>query len=655
MAMGALFAPATIEAQGDERAIPTDSQATHAGTETPAAPEVPTSADASTTPAGSPSPYSPASRYGLRSATPAAVAILLAILFRQVIPALIVGLVVGAYMLVPCLPNEHALASAPSWLAGLRLAVEHLFFDALREKDKAFPGHLAIVVFTLVIGFTVGVMGRSGGTAGMVHLVAGSSTSRRRASLTAWLAGMVVFFDDYANTMIIGPTMRPVFDRVRLSRAKLAYIVDTTAAPVASLALIGTWVGAEVGYIQDGLNAATAAAVAMPAFLTQGGEGGVASAMQVFIASLPYRFYAVLALVMVFLVALMGRDFGPMLAAERRAAEGEAEDAPGESASHAGQAPPAPNWVLGLMPVLVLVVVTVGVLLVTGYYAAGAAALEGSRPLWLRLHAIVQHADSYLSILYGALASAVAAVSLTLLARACRLRVSMDAGLEGMSRMFPAIVILVLAWSLSSVLTELQLGGVVAEHLKAGKFPVQWMSLAVFVSAAMISFATGTSWGTMGILCPVVVEVSLRLIEVAPGMPPAFAAMQFYGAVGAVLAGAVFGDHCSPISDTTVLSSIASSCRHEEHVWTQLPYALLTAVASMGLGDVLCSAFGIPWYWGWASATVFLMLVLLVFGRSVRVVEPVSGAIRSGSREPSPLRRRLLERMQSPTEPSQES
>jgi Na+/H+ antiporter NhaC len=164
-------------------------------------------------------------------------------------------------------------------------------------------------------------------------------------------------------------------------------------------------------------------------------------------------------------------------------------------------------------------------------------------------------------------------------------------------------------------LTDLQLGNVVAGHLKAQDFPAQWLPLGVFVSAAVISFATGTSWGTMAILCPMTVDIGVRLIA---GIEQPEALHLFYASVGSVLAGAVFGDHCSPISDTTVLSSIASGCRHEEHVWTQIPYALLAAIASMGLGDVLCSVYQQPWYVGLGAGAIFLILALLLFGRQAQ-------------------------------------
>ena len=444
----------------------------------------------------------------------------------------------------------------------------------------------------------------------MVRLVAGKTTSPRRGGLTAWAAGLVVFFDDYANTMIVGPTMRSVFDRVKLSRAKLAYIVDSTAAPVASIALIGTWVGAEIGYIKTGIDAVAESGA--PAFLIDN-QGNIVDGWQAFLHSIPYRFYPILALVLVFLVALTGRDFGPMRQSERKVlSKIEPDTATAESDAKPKQQTP-PRWWLGLIPILVLVAGTVVVLGVTGYHAAGDPAQMQEPGSWLRRAADIASAgDAYLSIFYGAILSAFVAVILTLLVRVCSTRDVVDAGLEGMTRMFPAMVILVLAWALSAVLQDLRLGHVVVAHLQAIQFPPVWLPLAIFLSAAVISFATGTSWGTMGILCPLTVEISARLMT---GLEQGEALALFYASVGSVLAGAVFGDHCSPISDTTVLSSIASGCRHEEHVWTQIPYALVAAIGAMGLGDVLCSVYNQPWYFGLGAGVIFLLLVIYIAGR----------------------------------------
>ena len=554
--------------------------------------------------------------YQLWVLMPALIAILLAILTRQVVPALVVGVVVGAYMMVPCLPADGAYASQHSIVAGFRLAAETYVIGAIHEPPSANDAHIKIILFTLVIGFMVGVLGRNGGTAGVVRLVAGRTESPRRGALTAWLAGLVVFFDDYSNTMIVGPTMRSVFDRLKMSRAKLAYIVDSTAAPVASLALIGTWVGAEIAFIQTGLDQVGKNAV--PAFLTTDG-GAMLTGMQAFVYSIPYRFYPILALFLVFLIALTGRDFGPMKRSESAALRRQ-EEGTGPASGTQQQAGPAPCWWLGLVPVLILLAVTIGVLIVTGYDAAqGRTMTQQSAPFWERAYKILENSDAYLSIMYGALLAAIGAMLLTMLKRACSIRDAADAGLEGAARMCPALVILVLAWALSAVEQDLALGPIVTEHLKAASFPAEWMPLAIFVCAAGISFATGTSWGTMGILCPVAVTI---MAGIAAEMPPDKAQTLFYACVGSVLAGAIFGDHCSPISDTTVLSSVAAGCRHEEHVWTQIPYATVGAIAAMGFGDVMCSVYDQPWYYGLGAGAVFLLLVVLIFGRRVKPLSP---------------------------------
>ena len=554
-------------------------------------------------------PKNPTS-YGLWAALPALVTILLAILFRQVVPALVVGVLIAAYMLVPCLPNDDAFSQAPSVVAGFRLAAERYLLGSVLDSSDGF-GHMKIIMFTLVIGFMVGVIGKNGGTRGLVGIVAGSSNSPRRTALTTWLAGMFVFFDDYANTMIVGPTMRSVFDRVKLSRAKLAYIIDSTAAPVASIALIGTWIGAEIGYINTGLSSVAAAGA--PAFLLND-QGNIMSGMQAFIQSIPYRFYPILALVLVFLVALTGRDFGPMKRAESKALSRLDPDpgVPGTSFDELLET--KPRWWLGLLPIVVLVGATVAVLIATGYDGSSSASAMASstESWWLKASNIISNGDSYLSIFYGAILSAFTAVILTMIARACSLSEVMEAGIDGMSRMFAAIIILILAWALSSVLQSLQLGQIVAGYLERAEFQAHWLPLVIFGAAAGISFATGTSWGTMGILCPLTVEIAARL---AADMEPTVATNLFYASVGSVLAGAVFGDHCSPISDTTVLSSIAAGCKHEEHVWTQLPYALVAAVAAMGLGDVMCNVYHQPWYYGLGAGTGFLILFVFIVGR----------------------------------------
>ena len=543
---------------------------------------------------------------------PALVAILFAIFTRQVVPSLVVGVLVGAYMLVPCLGPAGPFGESHPVIRGIRLAAEEYVLGALLDPKSEF-GHMKIILFTLVIGFMVGAIGRNGGTAGMVRLVTGGTSSPRRGELTAWFSGLVVFFDDYANAMIIGPTMAPVFDRLKISRAKLAYIVDSTCAPVASLAIIGTWVGAEIGYITTGLEQIQSNDA--PAFLS--GMTG----MSAFINSLPYRFYPILTLVLVFLVAYTGRDFGPMRRSQRLAvSESPPQGILATVGGHASTAAP-PRWWLGFFPVCFLVVVTLVILAITGYRGMDRAAWDGDPRWWARAGVLIGSGDAYVSIFYGAIAAAFTAVLLTLFARACPTKDTVDAGLEGMARMMPAIVILVLAWAISEVSQDLRLGEIASDYLRQAQFAPQWLPLAVFVASALISFATGTSWTTMGILCPVTVTVAAHLLS---GVPPETGLPLFYSAVGSVLAGSIFGDHCSPISDTTVLSSIASGCPHEEHVWTQLPYALLTALVAILVGNVLRDVYGQPWWVGMIAGAVILWILVLLIGRRAQPYGRVS-------------------------------
>jgi Na+/H+ antiporter NhaC len=555
-------------------------------------------------------PKPPDQTYGAWVLIPPLVTIILAIALRQVIPALAVGVLIAAYLMVPCKPPPpDAVGGEVVW--GLRLAVEEYLLGALASIDPKTGAidydHLKIIIFTLTIGGMVGVVAANGGTRAAVERLAGWASSRERGQLVAWFAGLIVFFDDYANAMIVGPSMRPMTDRLRISRAKLAYIVDSTAAPVSSIALIGTWVGAEISFISEGLTELQSKVV--PEFL----EG--VTAYGAFMASIPYRFYAILALVMVFIVALLGRDFGPMQQAESEApppTEPGGSEAPGPEECPIGRA-----W-YAIVPVLILVFLTMALLMVTGWPAGGLASVETrpEMPRWLALLAhILKDARANDSILYGALGSLVVAVAITLAARALTLAKCVEAATGVMARMLPTIIVLVLAWTLSAAMGDLLLGKVAVNLLSEHGFDAMWLPLLIFVSSCIVSFATGTSWGTMGILCPATVTISAGLLA---ELPVEEALPIFYAAVGAVLAGSVFGDHCSPISDTTVLSSIASECSLELHVWTQMPYALTVALVSMLCGDVLCRYCSLPWWVGLLTGTVALWLIVLIAGRKPR-------------------------------------
>ena len=536
----------------------------------------------------------PAEFYKAWVLVPPLVTIVLAIWLRQVIPALAIGVLIASYMLVWCnTPYQYAEVA----LGGLTTAVEGFLIGALADVN-----HLKIIVFTLFIGGMVGIVAANGGTAAIVNTVARWASNRQRGQIVTWFAGLLVFFDDYANAMIVGPSMRPVCDRLKISRAKLAYIVDSTAAPVSSIALISTWVGAEIGYIADGLEQLQQP----PAFLTD------MTAYRAFFYSIPYRFYAILALVMVFLIGWLNRDFGPMRKAESHCQNAEQRHESTESVT-GGQ---GRAW-YALVPILMLVFVTLALLILTGWPTAGLASIQidAETPRWLGLFAVIlDNCDSYNSILYGSLTALLAATIISLASRALTLTRTMDAAVAGMSRMFTTMIVLVLAWALSTAMGKeaLQLGFVAETLLRNANFDATWLPLLIFLTACVVSFATGTSWGTMGILCPAAVTISAGLLA---DVPADDALPLFYASVGAVLAGAVFGDHCSPISDTTVLSSLASECSLESHVWTQMPYALTVAIVSILCGDVLCRAYNQPWWVGLLVGTAMLLMIVLLIGR----------------------------------------
>ncbi len=572
----------------------------------------------------------PAKRYGLWTLAPAIVAILIAIFTRQVLLALPIGIVTAAAMMLFAGDSPDRF-SPFAWIS---YSIDHYLFGALAgltDTGEVNYGHLKILIFTLFIGAMIGVIEANGGIRAMVARVTRHLATPRRGQLGAFAAGVVVFFDDYANAMIVGPAMRPIFDKLKISREKLAYIVDSTAAPVASV-FIGTWLVAEISFIDKGL---TALGPDRPAFLAN------MNGFSAFWASLPYRTYAWLALVLVFIIALTGRDFGAMRTAETRALNAE-EDADANAATAQSSQGDANRWWLGAFPVATLIFGTIGLLFGMGYYAFHNAGMQietssfGHFCQSLGTMLDSDYVDSGNALLYAALASAILALGLTILTRACTLAHAMDGMMDGMKRMFAACVVLTLAWGLADATEDLQLDKVAAAVLKgletSGRFDIMFFPMATFITAAIVSFATGTSWGTMGILCPTVVAISAQLYA---DIPAEDALPLFYSAIGAVLTGAVFGDHCSPISDTTVMSSIASECDLGKHVWTQMPYAFVVAIVGLLCTDCLNYALA-TWaphvhdqikhvvvYPGTFLGAIVLLLIMLIVGRRPTRIQPM--------------------------------
>ncbi|WP_029933114.1 Na+/H+ antiporter NhaC family protein [Rhodothermus marinus] len=526
---------------------------------------------------------------GWTSILPPLLAILIALLFRRVVPALFLGIWMGAWLAVD-------VSLAGLW-QGLLDA-----FDVYVRQALADPDHAAIVLFSLMIGGMVGIISKNGGMQGVVNWMVRWASDPKRGQLATTVLGLLIFFDDYANTLVVGNTMRPVTDRLRISREKLAYIVDSTAAPVACLAFVTTWIGYEVGLVGT-------AVAQIP--------GYDESAYSIFLNSIPYSFYPWLAILFVFAVAWTQRDFGPMYRAELRArttgqvlgpdarideaaAEGREFRPPDDKPHRARNA---------LIPILVLFVSVLG-----GLYATG----EGET-----LREIIGSADSYRALMWGSLLGVLSAAALSIGQRILTLDETMEAWYAGLRSMFFAMIILLLAWALSSITEELRtaqyLSSVLSERLAPGLVPA-----LVFVLAAATAFATGTSWGTMGILLPLVVPLAWHVLAASGLHTETEYHHIIYSTVSAVLAGAVWGDHCSPISDTTILSSMASGCDHIEHVRTQLPYALFVGIVAVLLGT-LPTGFGWPWWLSMGLSAAVLLLGLRLLGKKVPgAAEPVA-------------------------------
>lgn len=523
---------------------------------------------------------------GWLSIIPPVVAIVLALILRQVLVSLTLGIFSGALILYNWNP-----------ITAFARSIDSIIAPALADSD-----HAKIVIFSMLLGGMIGLISRSGGTLGIVERVRNYATTPRRGQLATWIMGVLIFFDDYANTLIVGSTMRPITDRLRISREKLSYMVDSTAAPVASVFPISTWIGFEVGLIAA---AFTQLGIATNPYL-------------MFLETIPFRFYPILALVLGFTIAATCRDFGPMLEAELRASETGAVVAPGDTplADYNSAALTAPGDIPhralnALIPIATVVGVAIG-----GMYVSGAAGLNrADHPgtgAWLR--EVFSNASSIDSLLWASLAAVLVALFLPLVQRLLTMKEAMEALVEGFKSMLLAIIVLVLAWGIGRITIELHTADFVV-GIAEGVISPHFLPVLVFIAAAAISFATGTSWGTMAILMPLVIPIAHRL-SVAAGHPNGSELhhILMLGTISSVLAGSVWGDHCSPISDTTILSSMGAGSDHIAHVRTQLPYALAIGVLGMIIGDIP-TAYGLsPWI-SLAVGTIVIIAGVMLFGK----------------------------------------
>ncbi|ADB59963.1 Na+/H+ antiporter NhaC-like protein [Haloterrigena turkmenica DSM 5511] len=490
------------------------------------------------------------SEFGILSIGPPLLAIVLAIATKRVIPSLFVGIWAGGIIYT----GSFGIAQSFDWLIEAIIA------------DDGF--HAQILVFTLLLGSGVALIWRLGGAIAVQNWAVERLESRRKIGLMTWILGMGLFFDDYANTAIVGNTMREASDRLRISREKLSYIVDSTTAPVATIG-ISSWVAFQLSMINEGFsNIESEGAAQAPDVFT------------VYLQSIPYNAYAILSIVMVGIIVITQRDYGEMLDAEYRAQTTGAVSAPdadplqdmNESLSEPNATRPMLRTFL--LPILMLLTVTIGGAFWTGY--DGQPVLE---PLFaLEITTFIEEMVTIAgdgawtsALMWGSFMMVMTAMVVGLAYDLCDLDESIDAILEGFGLMLTAVTILVLAWTIGTVANALGTGNYVASSVESVLSPGIFPAL-VFLVAAVMSFTMGSSWATMGILTPTAIPVAFELTG-------GFGSTSVV--VGAVFSGAVFGDHTSPISDTTVLSSTFTGTDLIAHVRTQSYYAATVAIISI--------------------------------------------------------------------------
>jgi Na+/H+ antiporter NhaC len=509
------------------------------------------------------------------SLLPPLVAVILSLAFQQVLLALLAAVWVGIGIIQSLDPFSAGLAT-----------VTDVLVPVLSDSFN-----LKILGFTFALIGMVAVINRMGGTRGLINVMSGFAKDARQTQVATGLMGTAVFFDDYANTVVVGSTVRELSDSQKISREKLAYIVDSTSAPIAGIALVSTWIGYEVGLFTSILPD-----LASIPGLPKEGYG-------LFFEALPLRFYCIFALALVFLSAWLRRDMGPMLKAERRARSG-GPVVPGDDGEKAPPMPiekpgAPPRWINAVLPIATVLFGTLGSI----------AFLGGTQDFSLfsatQWRLAFEGADEHIpTLLVGSsLAGSLLAFLLAFSQRILTPKEAVSAYFSGITHLLPAGAILVLAWAIKDVCGDVGTGNALVT-LIGKSLPAVALPLAIFLLSGMVAFFTGTSWGTMALILPVAGPLAASISGEA---------FIVIACVGAVLDGAIWGDHCSPISDTTVLSSTATGCPHTEHVRTQIPYATL-AMGAAGLGGYLAYGFGAAVSVCYAAGIAILIGGLYLFG-----------------------------------------
>jgi Na+/H+ antiporter NhaC len=507
---------------------------------------------------------------GIFTLLPPLVAIILAFRTKNVVLSLLIGVLTGTYLL--SLPSHGFVLSFFYAFLGL---VDKIL-NSLADKWNA-----GVILQCLTIGGLIAVVSRMGGAKAIAESLSKRAKTAKSAQIITWLLGILVFFDDYANSLIVGPIMRPVADKMKISREKLSFIIDATAAPIAGIAIISTWVGYEISLIKNGYSQI----------------GQDVNAFGVFVSTIPYRFYNIFILLFIVLTALLAREFGPMLDAERRArilGKVLADDAKPMVSNETSNLEPKEGIKLSIWNAIIPIGSLILFAFLGFYYSGYTGIISGDDKELIKLikdtplsfdsiREIFGASDASVVLFQSALLSSIIAIIMAVSQRIMTLSEAIDTWIEGVKSLIITGVILLLAWSLSGTIKELGTAKYLASIL-SGAIPKFLLPSLIFILGSIISFATGTSYGTMGILMPLVIPLANSISPDATYMTVS---------IGAVLTGAIFGDHCSPISDTTILSSMGSMCDHLHHVRTQLYYAITIAIVTVLFGYLPVS-FNVP-------------------------------------------------------------
>lgn len=484
------------------------------------------------------------------SLVPPLLAIVLALVTKEVYSSLFIGVAMGALLYTGFHPWNAFVA----------------FFDIMKNSMN-----LNILIFDVLLGMIIVLMSKSGGSAAYGKWAGTKIKSKKSAMLATTGLGVLIFVDDYFNCLTVGSVMRPVTDRFKVSRAKLAYIIDATAAPVCIIAPISSWAAAVNSYVPE--------------------DAGI-SGFQLFLRTIPYNLYAILTLLMVFTIILTGLDFGLMKKHEKNAAAGDLFTSGGEEFDQVKEEEISSNGkVIDLvLPVLVLIGTAIGAMIYTGFLGGATDVVTA-----------FAGCDAETSLIFATLITVMFMLVLYLPRKVITFKGFMDSFVEGFKMMIPAIGILIFAWSLKGMGDALEIASFVEKLVGSNASASVLLPAILFLVAIFLSFSTGTSWGTFAILVPIAIAM----------FPGADNMQMMIIAVASVLSGAVCGDHVSPISDTTVMSSAGAQSNHINHVTTQMQYAVVVAVVS-AIGYVIAGFVHIWWLVLGISAILLLVVLFVI-------------------------------------------